>query len=74
MILGLKDLLHDECSVWETTKSGLAELLGTAMLVFLGCMGCVGSLGNQPALLQVSFVFGLAVMLVIQVIIIIDNC
>lgn len=64
---GLKSLLQDECSAWELTKSGLAELIGTAMLVFLGCMGCVGSLGNQPALLQVSFVFGLTVMLIIQV-------
>ncbi|KAK0176339.1 hypothetical protein PV328_000484 [Microctonus aethiopoides] len=62
----LKSLLQDECSAWELTKSGLAELIGTAMLVFLGCMGCVGSLGNQPALLQVSFVFGLTVMLILQ--------
>ncbi|XP_008550663.1 aquaporin AQPAe.a isoform X1 [Microplitis demolitor] len=62
----LKSLFEDECSAWETTKSGLAELIGTAMLVFLGCMGCVGSLGVQPSLLQISFAFGLVVMLVIQ--------
>lgn len=60
-------MFEDECSAWETTKSGLAELIGTAMLVFLGCMGCVGSLGVQPSLLQISFAFGLVVMLVIQV-------
>ncbi|XP_015115170.1 aquaporin [Diachasma alloeum] len=62
----LKDLFQEESSRWDTFKCGLAEFIGTGLLVFLGCMGCVGSLGNAPALLQISFVFGLAVMLIIQ--------
>ncbi|XP_011310561.1 aquaporin AQPAe.a [Fopius arisanus] len=63
----LKDLFEEESSVWDTLKCGLAEFIGTGLLVFLGCMGCVGSLGgNPPEPLQISFVFGLAVMLIIQ--------
>ncbi|XP_034936322.1 aquaporin-like isoform X2 [Chelonus insularis] len=62
----LKSLIQDECSAWDLAKSGLAELIGTAMLVFIGCMGCVGSLGTKPAPLQISFVFGFTVMLIIQ--------
>lgn len=46
---------------------GLAELIGTAILVFLGCMGCVASLGVVPPHLQITLTFGLAVMVVIQV-------
>lgn len=46
---------------------GLAELIGTALLVFIGCMGCVASLGVVPSHLQVALTFGLTVMIVIQV-------
>ncbi|KAH0550123.1 aquaporin-like isoform X1 [Cotesia glomerata] len=62
----LKSLFQDECSAWETTKCGLAELIGTAVLVFLGCMGCVGSMGTPPSSLQVSFAWGIVVMIVAQ--------
>ncbi|CAH1185864.1 unnamed protein product [Phyllotreta striolata] len=46
-----------------------AECGGTAILVFLGCMGCVSSLaaGGSIPHEQISFTFGLAVMAAIQV-------
>lgn len=47
--------------------SSLAEFIGTGMLVFLGCMGCVQSLGVVPSHLQITLNFGLTVLLVIQV-------
>lgn len=51
----------------NTLLAGLAEAIGTAILVFMGCMGCVASLGVMPSHLQISLTFGLAVMVVIQV-------
>jgi glycerol uptake facilitator-like aquaporin len=47
--------------------TGLAELIGTFILVFVGCMGCIGSLGVLPKHLQITLTFGLAVMVAIQV-------
>lgn len=47
--------------------AGLAELIGTGILVFLGCMGCIAGLGVTPPHLQITLTFGLAVMIVIQV-------
>ncbi|XP_073843659.1 aquaporin AQPcic-like [Musca autumnalis] len=44
----------------------LAELLGTAMLVFLGCMGCVSTDVFHNNHLQLCLNFGLVVMVVIQ--------
>lgn len=44
----------------------LAELLGTAMLVFLGCMGCVSTDVFHNNHLQMCLNFGLVVMVVIQ--------
>lgn len=43
----------------------LGELLGTAMLMFLGCMGCI-SWGKEPNNLQIVISFGLVVMMIIQ--------
>ncbi|XP_063979294.1 aquaporin AQPcic-like [Diachasmimorpha longicaudata] len=62
----MKELLHEDSSIRDTLKCGLAEFIGTSLLVFLGCMSCIGSLGTAPALLQISLVFGLAVMVIIQ--------
>ena len=59
--------MYGEGIMWDTFLTGVAELVGTAMLVFLGCMGCVGSLGVTPSHLQITLTFGLAVMVVIQV-------
>ncbi|XP_013104046.1 aquaporin isoform X2 [Stomoxys calcitrans] len=44
----------------------LAELLGTGMLVFLGCMGCVSTEDFHNNHLQMTLNFGLVVMVVIQ--------
>lgn len=44
----------------------LAEFTGTAMLLFLGCAGCLHWSG-PPSLLQVALNFGLVVMLVVQI-------
>ena len=67
MISGCKDLLQEKCSTWDTLRIALAELLGTAIIVFVGCMSCVASLGNEPSLIQGSFGFGFAVMITVQV-------
>lgn len=44
----------------------LAELIGTAMLMFLGCMGCFSWDGEKVNGLQSSLTFGMVVMLIIQ--------
>ncbi|KAG5898936.1 hypothetical protein JTB14_004660 [Gonioctena quinquepunctata] len=45
-----------------------AEVGGTFILVFLGCMGCVGGItGGIIPHEQISFTFGLAVMVAVQV-------
>lgn len=44
----------------------LAELIGTAMLMFLGCMGCLTWNGQPPSAFQSSMTFGMVVMLIIQ--------
>ncbi|XP_011151291.1 aquaporin AQPcic isoform X4 [Harpegnathos saltator] len=58
--------MQGEGTVKRNLFCGLAELIGTALLVFLGCMGCVGSLGVTPPHLQIALTFGLVVMVVIQ--------
>lgn len=44
----------------------LAELLGTALLLFLGCMGCL-TWGKESSTLQVTLSFGMVVMIIIQI-------
>lgn len=44
----------------------LAELVGTAMLMFLGCMGCLSWDGHPTNNVQSSLTFGMVVMLIIQ--------
>lgn len=45
------------------------EVVGTAVLVFLGCMGCVTGIaaGGIIPHEQISLTFGLAVMVAVQV-------
>lgn len=45
----------------------LAEVLGTALLLFLGCMGCVDGLGYEPSHLSICLNFGLAVMIIVNI-------
>ncbi|XP_029664206.1 aquaporin AQPcic-like isoform X2 [Formica exsecta] len=63
---GLKRWMEGEGTMKSTLLAGLAELIGTSILVLVGCMGCVGSLGVVPPHLQITLTFGLAVMVVIQ--------
>lgn len=63
---GFKKLMQGEGALKNTILTGLAELIGTSMLVFVGCMGCVAGLGVVPPHLQITLTFGLAVMIVIQ--------
>lgn len=64
-----RKLVQEEGSVKKTIITGLAEMMGTSLLVFLGCMGCVSGLGIVPSHLQITLTFGLSVMIVIQVVI-----
>ncbi|XP_058053743.1 aquaporin-like isoform X1 [Anopheles bellator] len=45
----------------------LAELIGTGLLVMLGCMGCVSGLGHTPSHFELCINFGLVVMIIVQV-------
>lgn len=45
----------------------LGEIIGTGILVFIGCLSCVGSMGIVAPNYQISMSFGLAVMIAIQV-------
>lgn len=45
----------------------LAELIGTALLVFFGCMGCATNLGVPSTHLNICINFGLTVMMIVQI-------
>jgi len=67
-ISGLKKTEED--STWNKTLAVLGELIGTAILIFLGCMACLGSMKPHiigPSMIHIAFAFGLAVMIAIQV-------
>ena len=63
---GFKKLMHGEGALKTTLLTAAAEMIGTSMLVLLGCMGCISTLGVVPSHFQISITFGLAVMVVIQ--------
>lgn len=44
----------------------LSELLGTALLLFLGCMSCISWDGKPVNSLQIGIAFGMVVMIIIQ--------
>jgi len=67
-VSGLKKLMKKEdTTVMDMLPIILAEAIGTAILVFIGCLGCVGSMGTSRTLMQISLAFGIAVMIAIQV-------
>jgi len=73
-ISGLKKTEED--STWNKTLAVLGELIGTAILIFLGCMACLGSMKPHiigPSMIHIAFAFGLAVMIAIQVQIIFES-
>jgi len=67
--MGMDGSLFGPVSRKQVLQMALAELVGTGMLIFLGCMGTVVGMvhgGAHPHLL-VAFAFGLTVMICIQV-------
>ncbi|XP_033337304.1 aquaporin AQPAe.a [Megalopta genalis] len=62
----LSVLMKEDATRWEMLLAALAEMVGTALLVFIGCTGCIGSLGVSPSVLQLSLTFGIAVLIAIQ--------
>ncbi|XP_012543720.1 aquaporin [Monomorium pharaonis] len=63
----------EDGSTWDKFLTLLGELIGTAILVFLGCMACLGSMKPYPSgigsvipVIQISVAFGLAIMIAIQ--------
>lgn len=56
----------EEDSMWDKLLAALGELIGTAILIFLGCASCVGSLGTPIQAIQIPLAFGIAVMIAIQ--------
>lgn len=60
-------LVHDNHSTMEKILNGVAEFGGTAILVFLGCLGCSTFYTGGPPQQQVALTFGLAVMAAVQV-------
>lgn len=68
MARGVKKDGPPQMSLKDKICVGAAELIGTGLLVFIGCMGCMKSMvldGIIPHV-QISFTFGLAVMFIIQ--------
>ncbi|XP_012543739.1 aquaporin isoform X3 [Monomorium pharaonis] len=63
---GLQRWVKGEGTVKTTLIAGLAELIGTSILIFLGCMGCISGFDIQPIFLHITLTFGFAVMVVIQ--------
>ncbi|XP_025158780.1 aquaporin AQPcic isoform X2 [Harpegnathos saltator] len=65
--LRLKKLVKVDTTLWDTFLAALGEVIGTAMLVFVGCMGCIGTMGPlPPSSVQIALTFGFAVMVAIQ--------
>jgi hypothetical protein len=66
--MGIDDSLFGPVSRKQVLQMAVAEVIGTGMLIFLGCMGTVVGIvkGGHPHLL-VAFAFGLTVMICIQV-------
>lgn len=65
-ISGLQKLMKMDTTLWDTFLAALGEIVGTAILILMGCMGCVGSMGIIPSPIQIALTFGVAVMIAIQ--------
>lgn len=63
-----KIVLFDNTTAVDKCVLFASEFFGTWILVFVGCLGCVGNLqGVPPPHEQIALTFGFAVMLGIQV-------
>ncbi|XP_012288286.1 aquaporin AQPcic isoform X2 [Orussus abietinus] len=62
----VKRLIKGDGVKMELLLTGVAELIGTAILMFFGCMGCLGSFGVAPPHFQVTVTFGFVVIIIIQ--------
>lgn len=58
--------MEEDSTLRDKLLAVLAEFIGTAMLVFLGCTACVGSLETPPPAIQTGLAFGIAVMIAVQ--------
>ncbi|XP_074032766.1 aquaporin AQPAe.a isoform X2 [Leptinotarsa decemlineata] len=68
MVKGKKIQVMDNMTTKDRVILCASEVGGTFILVFLGCMGCVsGIAGGSIPHEQISFTFGLAVMVAVQV-------
>lgn len=59
-------------TIWELQKGTMtmfmAEIVGTGILIFIGCMGCIGTMGVvPPSPMQTAIIFGLTINLIIMV-------
>jgi len=67
---GLTELMKDR-NIW---KALLAELLGTMILVFVGCGSCTNWNGDKPSIVQISLAFGITVATMAQAVGHISGC
>ncbi|KAF7993064.1 hypothetical protein HCN44_005845 [Aphidius gifuensis] len=54
---------------WQkgTCEMVIGEILGTGILIFIGCMGCIGTMGaSPPPPMQTALTFGLTVNMIIM--------
>ncbi|EFN78638.1 Aquaporin AQPcic [Harpegnathos saltator] len=58
-------------TIWDLQEGTMtmfaAEIVGTGILIFIGCMGCIGTMGPEPPPpMQTALTFGLTVNLIIM--------
>lgn len=60
--------VEEDSTWWSKLLTVLGELIGTALLVFLACTACVGSLAKSgpPPPIQIGLASGIAVMIAVQ--------
>ncbi|XP_015913513.1 aquaporin AQPAe.a-like [Parasteatoda tepidariorum] len=61
-------------AIRQLAKAVVAEFLGTAILVLVGCGSCIGGWGESPTIIQIAIAFGITVATVAQCIGGISGC
>lgn len=60
--------LHESLTILKIAQLFIAEFLGTAVLLFVGCSGCNdGMYGDEQSVIHKGLNFGISVMAAIQV-------